>query len=219
MTAVHTTARTLIMLSVCLLGAGLWQIGEGSWIYAKSRLAQYLLQRAWARTMAGQTHVTPWPWADTYPVARLRVPSMQVDLIVLNGANGRAMAFGPGYAESSAYPGSSGTTILTGHRDTHFRFLRRLKRHDEIVIESVRGSSQRYRVDGTRVVDGRTASIGLTDGEGQLTLVTCYPFDTPLTGGPLRYVVTAIPVPSHARPSDRPGRRESAGQGASTPPM
>ena len=36
-----------------------------------------------------------------------------------------------GYAEASAFPGSSGTTIVTGHQDTHFRFLRRLKVGDD----------------------------------------------------------------------------------------
>lgn len=209
MTPVRTTPCALAMLTVCLLAAGLWQIGEGSWIYAKARLAQYLLQRAWSRTLTGQTEVRPWPWADTYPVAKLRVPSMHIDLIVLNGSYGRAMAFGPAYAEASAFPGSPGTTIFTGHRDTHFRFLRRLKRQDEIVIETVRGISHRYRVHSTRIVDSRTASISLTEGRDELALVTCYPFDTVLTGGPLRYVVTAIRVPS-ARPRsiDRPSCTE-----------
>jgi sortase A len=219
MIPIRTTSRTLVMLSVCLLAVGLWQIGEGSWIYAKARLAQYLLQRAWSHTLAGRTGVRPWPWADTYPVARLMAPSMHVDLIVLNGSYGRTMAFGPGYAEASAFPGSPGTTILTGHRDTHFRFLKRLKRQDEIIIETVRRTSERYRVHSTRIVDARTASMSLTGGMDELALVTCYPFDTVLTGGPLRYVVRAIRVPSALpRSTDRPSGTESAGRGESMPP-
>ena len=165
-------------------------------MYAKARLAQYLLQRAWSRTLAGETAVKPWPWADTFPVAKLIVPSMHIDLIVLNGAYGRTLAFGPGYSEPSAFPGSPGTTILTGHRDTHFRFLRRLRQQDEIVIETVHQRPQRYIVQRSQIVDARTASIRLTEGKDQLTLVTCYPFDTVFTGSPLRYVVTAIRVPS-----------------------
>jgi sortase A len=150
--------------------------------------------------------VKPWPWADTYPVAKLTVPSLHIDLIVLNGAYGRTLAFGPGYSESSAFPGSSGTTIMTGHRDTHFRFLSRLKRQDEIVIETDQRTSQRYLVQSSQIVDARTASIPLMEGEDQLVLVTCYPFDSILTGGPLRYLVTAIPVPSALpRSSDTPG--------------
>jgi len=55
------------------------------------------------------------------------VPSRHVDLIVLNGAYGRTLAFGPGFVGSSAAPGSHGTTILTGHRDTHFAFLEHIQ--------------------------------------------------------------------------------------------
>ena len=206
MSPIQTTPRPLVMLTVFFLAVGLWQAGEGSWMYAKARLAQLLLQRAWSRTLAGEQLVKPWPWADTYPVAKLTVPSLHIDLIVLNGAYGRTLAFGPGYSESSAFPGSSGTTIMTGHRDTHFRFLSRLKRQDEIVIETDQRTSQRYLVQSSQIVDARTASIPLMEGEDQLVLVTCYPFDSILTGGPLRYLVTAIPVPSALpRSSDTPG--------------
>ena len=220
MSPIRTTSCTLLILPVCLLAVGLWQIGEGSWIYAKARLAQYLLQRAWSRTLAGETAAKPWPWADTYPVAKLTVPSMHIDLIVLNGAHGRTLAFGPGYSESSAFPGSPGTTILTGHRDTHFYFLKRLKRQDEILIETDQRTSQRYLVQSSQVVDARTASIHLMEGEDQLVLVTCYPFDSILTGGPLRYLVTAIRVPSALpRSIDTPVGRESGARGELTPPM
>lgn len=220
MIPIRPTPRTLLILPVCLIAVGLWQIGEGSWIYAKARLAQYLLQRAWSRTLAGETAVKPWPWADTFPVAKLKVPSMHIDLIVLNGAYGRTLAFGPGYSEPSAFPGSPGTTILTGHRDTHFRFLRRLRQQDEIVIETVHQRPQRYIVQRSQIVDARTASISLTEVKDQLTLVTCYPFDTVFTGSPLRYVVTAIRVPSAPlRSNDGPAHREWEARRESTPPM
>jgi sortase A len=209
MSPIHRAPRALVMLTACLLAVGLWQIGEGSWIYAKARLAQFLLQLAWSRTLAGGSTVKPWPWADTWPVARLRVPSKGIDVIVLNGAHGRTLAFGPGYAESSSFPGSPGTTILTGHRDTHFEFLKWLKQDDEIVVETAAGSTQRYLVLDSQIVDDRTASIGLADREDQLVLVTCYPFDTIVPGGPLRYVVSAAPRTSTLHHStDRPAGTE-----------
>ena len=194
MSPIRTTPCTLVMLPVCLLAVGLWQIGEGSWIYAKARLAQVLLQRAWSRTLAGELNVKPWPWADTWPVGRLRVPSQGIDLIVLNGAYGRTLAFGPGYAESSSFPGSPGTTILTGHRDTHFEFLKRLKPNDEIVLETAEGTTQHYVVEETGIIDADNTSIRLDDEQHRLVLVTCYPFGAIVPGGPLRYVVTAVEV-------------------------
>jgi sortase A len=179
------------MIWVCLLATGLWQVGEGSWIYAKAGLAQYLLQRAWSRTLAGETRVKPWPRADTWPVARLTIPSKNVDLIVLNGSYGRTLAFGPGYVESSAFPGSSGTTILTGHRDTHFRVLRHLQRQDRIIVETAGGTRRSYEIQEMQVVDAGAAVVRLDDREDSLVLITCYPFDALMPGGPLRYVATA----------------------------
>jgi sortase A len=64
----------------------------------------------------------------------LIVPSKNIDLLVLNRAYDRTLAFDPGHIESSLLPSSIGTTILTGHRDTHFRFLKESTREDELVI-------------------------------------------------------------------------------------
>ena len=77
-----------------LLAFGLWHLGQAGYIAAKAELAQYLMQRSWQQTLAGARAVKPWPWADTWPVARLT--AADVDLFVLAGADGRALAFGPG---------------------------------------------------------------------------------------------------------------------------
>jgi len=186
------TRRTLLIGAAALLaGVGLWQLGQGAWIYVKARVAQRLLQRAWARTLRGEPEARPWPWADTWPVARLQVPAHGVDLIVLAGVSGRTLAFGPGHAPGSAVPGAPGTAIVAGHRDTHFRFLERLKQGDEIIVEVPGLRRSRLRVQETSVVDSRTAVIRTEDRSARLVLVTCYPFDAVRPGGPLRYVVTA----------------------------
>ncbi len=187
--------RTLRGVAILLLAAaGAWQAGHGAWIYAKAALAQLLLQRAWALTLNGQAEVKPWPWADTWPVARLRVPAHGVDLIVLSGVSGRTLAFGPGHVPGSAAAGRPGTAIVTGHRDTQFRFLERVRSGDEILVEAPGRPPSRFRVRDTRVVDSRTAVIASGEGAVSLVLLTCYPFDALTPGGPLRYVVTAEAV-------------------------
>ena len=191
MSPVHSAPCYLAALTVCLLSVGLWQVGEGSWIYAKARLAQYLLRRAWSRSLAGESYVKPWPWADTWPIARLSVPSQGIDQIVLEGAYGRTLAFGPGHLESSVAIGQPGTIILTGHRDTHFRFLERLRPGDVMTLQSRTGQWISFRVRDAQVVDSRIARIHTDTKDTQLILVTCYPFDAITAGGPLRYVVTA----------------------------
>ena len=180
---------------------GTWQLGHGAWILVKARLAQHLLQRAWARTQHGEPAAKPWPWADTWPVARLRVPAHGVDLIVLAGVSGRTLAFGPGHAPQSAALGGSGTAIVTAHRDTHFRFLRDVHPGELIVVDTPGRAAARFRVEEVAIVDSRTAAIRVEPGATALVLITCYPFDALVAGGPLRYVVTARAAGEQAPPS------------------
>jgi sortase A len=180
----------VVILATLLMGLGAWQLGHGVWIYAKAELAQYLLWRAWERTLQGEIHAKPWPWADTWPVGRLQMPKYGVDLILLAGASGRTLAFGPGHVSSSALPGERGTMILSAHRDTHFRFLSRVRKGNEVFVERPEKGRYQYWVTRADVVDARTTTIASSD-EDALVLVTCYPFDTLIPGGPMRYIVTA----------------------------
>jgi sortase A len=179
------------------LGASLFLVvavaftGQGLWIYAKATLAQLLLRQAWAQTVNGARAVKPWPWADTWPVARLVVPRLGVDVIVLSGANGRTMAFGPGHVDGTRLPGEAGNSAITGHRDTHFRFLARLGTGDDIHLQTVDGSVRLYRVVSRNVVHESEMQVLDDDGESELTLITCFPFQAIAPGGPMRFVVLA----------------------------
>ncbi|MGI9233446.1 MAG: class GN sortase [Woeseiaceae bacterium] len=178
-------------LVACLLGLGFWQLGSGAYIPAKAWFAQELMQRAWVRAGQDVDRPVPWPWADTWPVARLRSKAQDIDLIVLEGGSGRTLAFGPGRLSASAMPGEIGNTVIAGHRDTHFRFLRRIEAGDLLSIESAKGRKHLYKVLGTDIVDSRKGGLVLDTDTAMLTLVTCYPFEARESGGPLRYIVTA----------------------------
>ena len=183
--------RVLLALAALLSLLGAWQLGRGLYIHAKAQLAQVLLERAWERTLAGGRRVKPWSWADTWPVARLSVPEKSVDLFVLAGANGRAIAFGPGHMFGTALPGEEGNSVIGGHRDTHLAFLRGVKPGTEIDVQRMDGEWRRYRVEATDVLDKNETWVTKQDGWTRLTLVTCWPFDALRAGGPLRYVVFA----------------------------
>ncbi len=162
------------------------------WIPSKALLAQYLLERSWAQASAHSDAPKPWPWADTHPVAKIRAANLGVEQIVLSGDSGRVLAFGPGWTQSSAAPGAIGTSIISGHRDTHFSWLQKLQDGDLVELESVSGL-RRYRVNGSAIVDARYTSIDVHGGEDQLLLITCWPFDALVSGGPERYVVNLVP--------------------------
>jgi sortase A len=186
--------RGLLALCLCLLGC---QQGlSAAAIEAKAWMAPVLLERAWKRSLAaGGGPVRPWPWADTWPVARLFVPGADIDLLVLAGDSGNALAFGPGLAPYSSPPGHAGISVLAGHRDTHFSFLAQLRAGEELSLVTADGAIRRYTVQATRVVDSAREAIVPTDQPPSLLLVTCYPFDTVLVGETLRYVVYAVPLP------------------------
>lgn len=187
-----TAARRRPAIALLLLAIALWQIGEAAWIPAKAWLAQILIADAWESAMAEGKQVPPWPWADTSPVARLQVPSLEVDQIVLAHATGRSLAFGPGHLDGSALPGEPGLSILSGHRDTSFGFLAELTDGMEVRLQKVDGNWLSFRVTAAQVIDERRDALPrLTSGTPQLALTTCYPFDAVMPGGPLRYVVYA----------------------------
>lgn len=168
-----------------------WYGGAAGYVHAKAWLGQQLLLDAWRATEADGDAVQPWPWADTHPIARLTVPAHGIDLLVLAGASGRTLAWGPGHVEGTAAPGNPGTSVLTAHRDTHFAFLRALQPGDRILVQKVRGTTREYRVDRTLVADYRSLRLPAGDRATTLALVTCYPFDAIDPGTPLRYAVIA----------------------------
>ena len=187
----HGVRKLRVWIVSALLALGFWQFGQGAYIPAKAWLAQELMQRAWVRTGAGEKRATPWPWADTWPVARLTASEQDIDLIVLAGGSGRTLAFGPGHLSASALPGEVGNSIIAGHRDTHFQFLRTVEVGETLGMETAAGEQHLYKVVGVDIVDSRKGSLVLDTDAAILSLVTCYPFDALEAGGPLRYVVTA----------------------------
>jgi sortase A len=183
--------KAAIWIVALLAVAGALQFGQGLYIHAKAELAQVLLERAWQRTLAGEQAVKPWPWADTWPVARLIAPAQRTDLLVLAGANGRTIAFGPGHMDGTPLPGAKGNSVIGGHRDTHLAFLRTVKRGETLTVERADGRRTDYRVTDLDVLDKRDTWVAKNEGPSRLTLITCWPFDALRAGGPERYVVIA----------------------------
>jgi sortase A len=181
-------AKIIKLTAAALILGGLFLLVSGLWIPAKAVLAQHLLQSAWRNSSPG-TIARPWPWADTWPVGRLRNGRLGVDHIVLEGDSGEVLAFGPGHIAASSPPGGHGHCILVGHRDTSFAFMAELSAGDLLTLEG-HSNTRVYRVERIAVVEAEKLYL---DGEqsGALTLITCYPFEAMMAGTPFRYVVFA----------------------------
>jgi sortase A len=181
---------------VAAIAAGLICVAEAAWIHVKASLAQALIGAAWRRELGGSGSARPWPWADTQPLARLTLRShgQTQAWMVLEGASGRNLAFGPAHDPASAIPGELGNSVIEGHRDTHFAPLRQVAVGDILQAETLARRDVRFVVTRVQVVDSRRARIALRSDRPRLTLVTCYPFDAVVPGGPLRWVVSAEAV-------------------------
>jgi sortase A len=185
-------ARLTAAAVLGLLAIAAWQAGEAAYIHAKAWLAQRLIANAWNQARATGTDARPWPWADTWPVARIEAPRQGTSLTILAGASGRTLAFGPGHIDGTPLPGEPGNSVISGHRDTHFAFLRDLKRGDALLVEDAQGRRLRYVVSAAEVVHRKDVRVLLDAGDDRITLVTCFPFGSTVPGGSLRYVVIAV---------------------------
>jgi sortase A len=172
---------------------------SAAWIPLKAELAQWLIERSWRESLAGGVPRPPWPWADASVAAELGVPAHDVSLLVLRGNSGRNLAFGPVLVDSAI---GSQDIVINGHRDTHFRFMQKLQIGDRLRLSDQDGDRW-YAVGELEVVDSRRYEMTMDGMAERLSLVTCYPFDSPVAGGPLRYVVTAYPVQMSKAPRRR----------------
>ena len=173
------------------IAGSLWHAGKTVCHNATESLARQLICRAWSRALATGRAVKPWQWADIWPVAQLEAPRQGEQLMVIAGASGRKLAFGPGHVDGTPLPGEAGNAVISGHRNTHFAFLRDVRSGDLLVVHTLRGRVVRYVVSGIEVVRNKDVRVLLDVGEDRLTLMTCYPFHSRVPGGSLRYVVVA----------------------------
>ncbi|GJD53332.1 hypothetical protein OPKNFCMD_6107 [Methylobacterium crusticola] len=183
--------RGRALLAALLLAAGLGIAGEAVLVPAKAVLAQWLLERAFAASLAAGRPVRPWPSADTEPVARLTFAGRSV--VALRGASGQALAFGPGHLAGTPEAGEAGTAVYAAHRDTHFAGLGALRPGDPVAVTRRDGRTVAFRVTGRRVARFDASGLDPRAPGRHLALATCWPLDGPARG-PLRLIVEAEAV-------------------------
>jgi len=174
-----------ICLFVLLLMIGCSSAGKAVYMTTKAQAAQFLLNRAWTYSLTSDTAVKPWPWADIYPKAKLSIPRLGINQVVLQSHSGEAMAFGPGLVQQD------NSFVLAGHRDSHFSFLQELQVGDQIILNLSNGQRREAIIEFAEIINiDKQPNISPLDNS--IVLITCFPFDAVRAGGPLRYVMTAL---------------------------
>jgi sortase A len=177
----------IISLALCAL----WQYDQSNGIQAW--FVDILLRAAWTRTKASGHPVKPWPGACTWPIARLSIPHLNIERIVLSQAGNGLSIFALGHSDSSVFPGDLGNSVLNiYYRDIFETFLKRLKIGNTLVLESLRHGRWHYQIADVKIVKKTKTYWVEPSLNRRLTLISCYPCLN--VEEDLRYVVVAEEV-------------------------
>jgi sortase A len=112
-------------------------------------------------------------------LARLEIPAIGVDNIVVAGVSTGDLKKGPGHFPDTPLPGQLGNAAIAGHRTTYgqpFHNVDKLETGDEIVVTTLNGTFT-YRVTGQQIVSPSDYQVVATTDPSQatLTLTSCHP--------------------------------------------
>lgn len=183
-----------------LVGGGLLLAGVGG-VYARgwvardrARSAWDAQEAAWARVAANgraAAAVVPSPIPAGAPVARLVIPRIALDEVIVEGVGRAELNAGPGHMPDTPLPGAPGNAVLSAHRDMHFRRLGQLRVGDTVTTVSALGAV-RWRISERRIVGARARAIFAT-ATPTLTLTTCWPMRA-IGPAPERLLLAAVPL-------------------------
>lgn len=148
------------------------------------------------------------------PVARLEIPSLGIDEIIVAGVGVPELKLGPGHFPETPLPGQFGRASVAGHRTTYgqpFRAIDRLEPGDQMIATTPAGRFV-YEVTDSMVVEPSDYHVVNTTVPelANLTLVTCHP----VFSSSQRLVVNALIVPEQSDPIGRtqpPGQASAGG--------
>ena len=189
-------ARRAASSALIVCGA-LLLIGSATSV-ARGAIARDAARARWAemeaeRSVVGaklSTGEARWSEARGTPVARVIIPRLGLDEVVVEGVGDDELRAGPGHMIGSVLPGDRGTSVISAHRDRHFHALGGIAVGDTVVTESASGTVV-WTVSRIRVVGADDSALD-TRPTPTLMLTTCWPIRY-VGPAPDRLIVEAIP--------------------------
>ena len=132
--------------------------------------------------------------AEGDTIGSLTIPVLKRELPIIQGTGAKELERGVGHFTQSVLPGEVDNCVLSGHRDTVFRQLGKLKIGDQLIVKTSAGTFT-YEVSGTRIVPKDDKTVIVPTDHAVLTVTTCYPFSY-IGNAPDRYVISAALVDS-----------------------
>jgi sortase A len=183
--------RALVLIGILLLGWAASIRIRSAW-YRHAHAAVVAAPAPDSATTEGNHPASP-PFDRRAFAGLLEVPRIGLSEAFAEGDDTTTLDKAIGHLADTPLPWESGNSAFAGHRDQHFRPLKRIRLGDEIRLVTPRGTF-RYRVSQMFIVNpDEVWVLAPTDGR-ELTLITCYPFSF-IGHAPQRFVVKAEPVP------------------------
>jgi len=122
-------------------------------------------------------------------VGVLSIPALGQKLPIVEGTTASQLKRGVGHFHGSTMPGGEDNCILSGHRDTVFTKLGKLKKGNRLVVTTAAGTFT-YKITQIRIVSASDKTVVVHKDHAALTVTTCYPFHY-IGSAPKRYVLVA----------------------------
>ncbi|MEM9033621.1 MAG: class E sortase [Actinomycetota bacterium] len=119
----------------------------------------------------------PAPAEAGDPVARIRIPAIGVDKVVVSGVSTEDLKAGPGHFPGTPLPGQAGNAAIAGHRTTYgapFFDFDELEEGDEIFVTTLQGEFT-YEVTSSEIVEPSDIHVLAPTDDNRLTFSTCNP--------------------------------------------
>ena len=170
--------RGLSVLSVVLLLSAVGMIGYPTYTNWRSTQIQGALERRIVAPALKQAYsVGQLKQGD--PLTRIRIPSLGVETVVVEGTSASALRAGAGHYPETPLPCQAGNVAIAGHRTTYgkpFSNIDRLRDGDEISLETPLGTCVYKVSQAPFVVEPTDFSVVANDlSKKLLTLTTCHP--------------------------------------------
>lgn len=190
-------AITFAVSGTLLASYGAGRYAQGWFIRDRARQQWDAMQAHAVVSSARAIASVEWPRGSPSlgaPVARLVIPRIGLDEVVLEGVGNDELNAAPGHLPGSALPGAAGNAIISAHRDRHFDRLGEITVGDTLETETRLGRQQ-WVVTGRHVVD-RDVRVLFETSSATLTLTTCWPIRY-VGPAPERLLLTAKPLVAH----------------------
>jgi sortase A len=191
-----TTASTLLLIAGVSVGAySITQINEMNAYSGSQAQAKQVLPELAPSALHSDTRINPQEIYNQVSISRgsylgkITIPALKQTLPIYQGTEDAQLKKGIGHYERSVLPGVTDNSVLSGHRDSVFSQLGRLKVGELLTVETVAGKFT-YKISRFRIVGANDRTVIVPTKTAVLTLTTCYPFHY-IGSAPKSFIVSA----------------------------